>query len=408
MVRRALASRTQVVREVTKTTSNRRTGRRRTKPRSSPLVNTCGSKFIRKILRPFGPLDMVRYPDEVMIPTALASQIVSNTYVCSSSSWLTAMTVQWLDSTSGTGQNAWIIPASAAADRPGPVVPAFAMGSSTTGLLYDQNWPSYSTLSSLMGSARPLFAGIQVSISGLPSSTFMASGKIYFCQIPAISWQDYTGGIGPGGLSTFPAIAETAFKALVSAGRGFVVDAEEVRRRGRIFIPWLVANPNDLTMGLPPQRRWQRYNGGNDIDPQSNKFTSDIEAYPEFLCVAGYGMASGTVVNLDYTVGFEYTASASVSGMVETEIPVSSSRDRDTIWQGIRSLASDIFGVTDVRDLPDYVGGDRPTGVPYLEDEPSAGAGGPSLASILGGAAGVAATLAAKRAFRGMLSPGAR
>jgi len=263
-----------------------------------------------------------RYPDETIVPTGLVHLASSLTY-----------TVDANAATNGFGSGlVWKcdIDNTGGADT-SPIWPPGAVGHAPGYVNYGSPQTTWANLSA---TDRTLAAGIRVRLIGLPTSTFMPSGTIYFLQMQAIERNS-------------PPTTESAAIQAVTAGKGFSVTVNELSKSDGVCIPYLPQGPMSFV-----------FSDTNAEAPVTagGETASTVVSANGYLWVVAFGCQEGQSFRFDYAHHIEYIPRATAAGLIATRIEPPSSGLRDAISRGAQSVQSNLAGATSmsqVRQLTD-------------------------------------------------------
>lgn len=188
--------------------------------RGKDVVERNVTDYSRMLLDPFSVSKGHRYPDETIVPTALVNLRRSDTYTVGAGG------------TVGTALH-WKLRTATGGVYVGTVAPpgtSFSAGEAA-GVVSDYG-TAQSSWSALTTVDRTLACGVRVRLVGLPTSTFLPSGTLYFLQIQSL---EYTG-------ATFDTEAECI--QAVTARRGFSITANELSKMDGAIAPYLPQGPD--------------------------------------------------------------------------------------------------------------------------------------------------------------------
>lgn len=175
------------------------------------------SPYLRMLINPFDATSR-RYPDESIVPTGVVHLTTSNTYTVDAS----AASVGFY-----TFLNWKLRTASGTSPFHATYYPPIPFGGTITYADYGGPQSSWAALSAV---DRTLACAVRARLVGLPTSTFVPSGTLYFIQYQ----------VGEGRL-VFDTEAECI--QAVTAKKGFSVTVAELARLGAVHIPYLPQGP---------------------------------------------------------------------------------------------------------------------------------------------------------------------
>lgn len=290
--------------------------------RANELVNRKVTPFLSMVMNPFERESAARYPDETIVPTALTHFQKSTTYSVDATG--TVYTVLgWK-----ADQASVVAPISLPAPIGGPAIPAD----------YDTPQAQWATLSAV---DRTLACGIRVRLTGLPVSTFMPSGTLYFLQVQKSEFV---------ALSTYiSTLGEPAALQAVTAGKGFSVTVNELSKSDGIILPYLPQGPMSFV-----------FSDTNSLAAASaglTPATAEVVAANGNLLVVGFGMNPGQTLRFDYAHHIEYIPTISAAGIVATSVEPPNMGAREAIGRGAQVVQQRLAGSTSLKEVAPLTSG---------------------------------------------------
>lgn len=268
--------------------------------------------YMRMLASPFHREFACRYPDETIVPTSLAHFLGTQTYTVSS----TANVYTNLSVNLSAGTGSILNPT------------GFTAGALVAPVTTTYGSPQ-TTFGNFCGSNRTLACGLRVRVVGLPTSTFLPAGTLYFLQIEPLTSE------GNSAAYVNAVSGEQQAINAVLAGKGFSVTVQELVNTDGVHIPFLPRGPGSFTFG--------DYNSADTS-------TGQLTAEPILLCV-GYGLQAGEVLKFDYTHHEEYVPIPGAAGLTSPEVSAPDVMARDAIHQGAAKLNQVIAGATTLHQL---------------------------------------------------------
>lgn len=277
--------------------------------------------YLRMCLNPFGK-DAARYPDETLHPTALVHLQSSMTYITTDSTFSAGLSIKVVDSDVNAQATTIVTPGR------GPI-PDMTIRRAD----YGGQQASWGPLCAV---DRTLAAGLRLRITGLPPSTFAASGTLYFLQLQADEVIQ--------AVSTFP-LSETNAITAVQSGKGFCVTAQEIfSSASGVYLPYLPQGPMSYN-----------FSDHNALADQANIYSYSQPSTPvapkPFLYCIGYGLQAGVSVRVDYAHHVEYIPGTTAAGLVAALAQPPSGADRESIATSISRAMRGLFGATTAKEV---------------------------------------------------------
>lgn len=285
--------------------------------------------YLAMILDPLAKEKGCRYPDETIVPTGMVHLASSTSYTVPAGGTTFAAGLHWKALTSAqAGANPELQPII----LPGP-------SPTEVGFLSYADYASpQKTWSDLSAVDRSLGLAIRLRLTGLPTSTFLPSGTLYFLQLQARE------------ISTFFAAAydEPACIQAVTAGKGFSATINELSKTDGVTLPFLPQGPMSFVFsdtGAPPAiaAGWEQPSG--------------ILSANGMILVIGFGLQAGMTLRVDYAHHIEYIPQATAAGLVQTKVEPPNSGARDAISRGAQAVQSTLAGATQLGPIKDLVTG---------------------------------------------------
>jgi len=321
--------------------------------------------YLNMVINPF-EAEGHRYPDDTIVPTAMVKLARSSTF-----------TVDSTGSASGfMSVLGWKVRDYAA----GPPAAYTIMLPSNIGTysLGDYGSPQ-SAWRAVDYTDRTLALAVRVRVMGLPTSSFLPSGTLYFLQYQ------------PGEIfGSFDTEAECV--NAVTARKGFSITLAEIGKLGQIHCPYLPQGPMSYVFSGSNA-------SGADGSVAAQPSTTVVSPNGGII-VVGYGLQTGTVLRFDYAHHVEYIPGQSSAGLIETRVQLPSVADREYISHGAQSVMQSIAGGTSAMDLAPIVvphvirGGGVGTSAPFGSSVSSASSTVGSIVDTLSGATTAATALA--------------
>lgn len=219
------------------------------------------------------------------------------------------------------------------------------------------NWLTFYDVGSV---SRTLAAAIKVRVVGLPASTFMAPGRLYFLQASDFEcMQDNNAPSGPSpslntqlfdlpatvAAASRPTILEANAIAAVRAGKGFSLTLQEILdSKSGATVPFLPVGPGSFVYTPNP----------GDVTVFASSYTPLADRYDlaqnQNLIVLGFGILQSTVLQFDYAAVVEYVPEASAAGIIATNITPPDSAERESILTRIANFGKELFGSISLED----------------------------------------------------------
>lgn len=275
------------------------------------------SPYLRMVLNPFES-EGRRYPDESIVPTGLVHLQTSSTYTVDASG---AANGFW------TYLN-WKV-TDAVASLHSTILSPIAIGSTPTFSDYGVPQASWRALDSI---DRTLACAVRVRLMGLPTSTFVPSGTVYFLQYQ------------PGEVGTGVDTEAECIQA-VTARKGFSITLAEIARLGAVHLPFLPQGPMSYVFSAS-----NSYAASGFPDNAASLINSPISPNGG-LAVVAYGVQQNVVLRFDYSHHVEYIPKVGSAGLVETRVELPSSAAREFIATGTQNVLSVVAGGTSASDL---------------------------------------------------------
>lgn len=274
------------------------------------------SPYLSMVMDPLAKDKGCRYPDETIVPTGMVHLAYSTTYTVPPTASTLATGLRWKccqDAPGGPDTNP-IFP-------PGPVGlgPAFV----------DYGTPQ-STWAPLSSVDRTLAAGLRIRVIGLPQSTFLPSGTLYFLQMQSVE--------------AYPSTEAAAIQA-VTAGKGFAVTVNELSKTEGVILPYLPQGPMSFvfsdTNADAPASAGSPFGG-----PPSTVVSAN-----GYLFVVGFGLQEGQSLRIDYAHHIEYIPRATAAGLIATKVEPPSTEARDSISRGAQLIQTSLAGATSLSKI---------------------------------------------------------
>jgi hypothetical protein len=325
------------------------------------------------LLDPFSVSKGHRYPDETIVPTALVNLRRSDTYTVGAGG------------TVGTALH-WKLRAATGGVYVGTVAPpgtSFSAGEAA-GVVSDYG-TAQSSWSALTTVDRTLACGVRVRLVGLPTSTFLPSGTLYFLQIQSL---EYTG-------ATFDTEAECI--QAVTARRGFSITANELSKMDGAIAPYLPQGPMSFVF--------------SDKDAPGASFSAVFAgagggavSANGAVVVVGFGLQPGSVLRFDYCHHVEYIPSIPSAGLLEVAVEPPSAAARDGMARAAQIVQTNTMGRTDAASLKPFVGSGSTLGSIAAAVGKMAVSAIPGGSMIVKGASAIADTLGAPAWLKSAIS----
>jgi len=293
------------------------------------------------VMNPLAKEFICRYPDESLLPTALTHFTLSSTITLDApasghaESFRTFSAEKLLTlaapSVSGSTGGCLYLADDTQADYGTPHI-AWAGGTTQAG--------GFSSID------RTLASCIRVRVVGLPTSTFLPSGSVYFLQLTNLEFDSTTQRlVTPGG--------ESVAMQAVAAGKGFCVTTNEISKSdGGITHFSLPFGPNSYvysdTNMLKPALSGR---GGNTETVFGGTGGSSALSSNGFIMVIGYGLQPGTVLRFDYAHVVEYVPTTSAAGVISTQLELPSMERRQDISLAIQKVNEVRAGSTSLQEV---------------------------------------------------------
>lgn len=284
------------------------------------------------VVNPFEVSRTCRYPDETIVPTAVATFNSAISYtVPAAGNVISALNVNL------SNVNASNFPT----QQPILSPVSFAAGAYTGA--YTTYGTAQTTFQGLASSDRTVAAGLRVKVLGLPASTFVASGTFYFVQLD---------GSGPDADTVLinSTTGETNCINAVLAGKGFSVPAQELLGEG-LHIPYFARGANSFIFKdctLP--------DSGAVFGSANSSFTVPvglagmIQPDPR-LTIVGYGLQTGAILRFEYTTHVEYVPLPGSAGLTNNMVEHPDIMKRQIIHSSIANASTSIVKRTTKREI---------------------------------------------------------
>lgn len=309
------------------------------------------SKYANMLLNPFHREMAERYPDETTVPTGVTHFIASDTNVSQGKDGTIKIVRQQLQK-----KSIW-------SDQLDFNVGTALTPNSLTGFDYGGQYTAYQNLA---GVARTLSCGLKVQITGLPVSTFMASGRWYFLQLQeremafsAVNSPDDT-------IASIAFIGEAAAIACVNAGKGFTITSQELLASpGGIHIPFLPSGPQAMLMsdvnpnqGAGADPSWAGNNAPWAIGGPTPASVPVVGSYSSGMCLVAvsFGVQLDTVVTYTIAHHTEYVPISGAAGIVDLRCADSDMVVREGITKVTQRVSGALHGSTNVKQVSNILG----------------------------------------------------
>lgn len=295
------------------------------------------SNYMEMILDPHRSTEnAVRYPDETIVPTGLVSLQDSITYTVPAEEVGTVGTFRTLlrwkviddDVASSYSENPILSPI--------PIGATSHTGGTRT-YTQQSNWLPLSAVD------RTLACGIRLRMVGLPTSTFMPSGTVYFLQYQNVELSDFNAGLITDG--------ESYARAAVAAKKGFSCTINELSKTEGVTVPYLPQGPMSFVF--------------SDSNTAASAIagivgagvSSTVVSANGGVMVVGFGLQPGSILRFDYGHVIEYVPRAKAAGLIQTAVQPPSSAMRDSISHGAAMVQQTISGATSLSSIAKVVAG---------------------------------------------------
>jgi len=260
----------------------------------------------------FNPFDKglaQRYPDETIVPTAMVHLASTTTFSVPTVNFVT--TLNWkVTELTMTGIPTIVYPAPIGA----PV-------------LNTDYGPPQAAWAALDAIDRTLACGIRVTMVGLPTSSFMPSGTLYFLQVQ----QDELAGLVLLAATT----GEEALVQAVVAGKGFSLTLNELNEHRSACISFLPQGPMSFL-----------FSDVNSSAAASPTITTNVSSNPH-LAVFGFGLAATTQLRFEYSHHIEYVPTVAAAGLIATRVGLPDMAAREGISRTAAMAQQRRSGATD-------------------------------------------------------------
>jgi hypothetical protein len=274
------------------------------------------SPYLGMVINPFDSKS-TRYPDETIVPTALVRLTASETFTvdspAASSGFWSFLNWKVLD-LAGTDPVT-----SATYTKP------VAFGGT---VVYTDYGAPQSAWRPLDAVDRTLACAVRVRLMGLPTSTFVPSGTLYFLQYQ------------PGEFLSLDTEVECI--QAVTARKGFSLTLAELARLGAVHIPFLPQGPMSYVFSTANTEASGGLPGTSAVGPVAPNGG---------LMVVGFGIQENAVLRYDYAHHVEYIPKVASAGLVETKVELPSVVERESIAKGSQSVLNAIAGGTSASDI---------------------------------------------------------
>lgn len=298
--------------------------------RSAGLRTSSSSKYMDMLIDPFVPTGC-RYPDESIVPTGMVHLGTSETYTVDA----TAAAAGFFTILNWKARTASNTPGSYSATLMSPIAIGTLNAAIASGTYYKDYGTVQSNWRALAAVDRTLSCGLRVRHVGLPVSTYIPSGTLYFIQ--------YQSGEDANAFAS-----EAVCIQAVNARKGFcITTAELVSNGGHLHIPYLPQGP-------------MSYVYSNDTDGSAgipDAITTGAVAPNGGLIIIGFGVQAGVILRFDYSHHIEYIPKVAASGLIQTKVELPSVDLRQEIAERSFHVVDAIGGSTAMSELHVLRGG---------------------------------------------------
>lgn len=312
----------------------------------------------------------VRYPDDTIVPTAMVHLTTSSTYtVDASTDFVTGL--RWkviptlLDPEPGVDPT---VSLPVYYPRPLTGTGPYSLAKKASYGGPQDAWMSVNSID------RTLALGIRLRLVGLPTSTFLPSGTLYFIQ-----YQNRD-------VDQFVPSSEEYFMQAVTAGRGFSMTVAEMARTNGVNIPYLPQGPMSFVFSEAGNASAAQQ--GQTALPQ---FWSTVAANGGLL-IAGFGCAAGQTFRFDYSHHIEYVPRPESAGLIATSVQPPSGGVRDALASTTQRVQSRLAGATSLEGIKPLVTGGTGNAVGTVLGQLAGsrfGEGGMAVGGAIGSIAGL-------------------
>lgn len=273
----------------------------------------------------------VRYPDETIVPTSLVHLASSVTWEVPAGANTVAAGLRWKcsqDSAGGLDVD--------------PIFPPIDIPSITGTTAWVDYGTPQTTWSSLSAVDRSLALGIRVRVVGLPTSTFLPSGTLYFLQMQMSEF---------GGLISSTGTEQDAIQAVL-AGKGFSITVNELSKMDGVTLPYLPQGPMSYVFSDTNSEAPASAGAGAAGAPASTVVSAN-----GLLWIVGFGLQPGQTLRFDYAHHIEYIPRVTAAGLVATRVEAPDQSVREAISRGSQVVQSSLAGATSATNIKPLITG---------------------------------------------------
>lgn len=285
------------------------------------------SCYSQMLLNPFDKAFACRYPDETIASTALTHLTTSNTHVVGASGNLYTMLFSKVIRSDGVTPGVYNTPVISIATPVGSPLSPFDYGGPQTG------WLAVDAVD------RTLACAIRVRLVGLPASTFLPSGTLYFLQLQQ---DEYAAFIGS---ATEPLCLQA-----VTAGKGFTMTVNELSKLDGAQVPLLPQGP--MSFLFSDVNSAQAYASGS-----SPGFLPGVVSANPVIAIFAFGCLPGQTFRFDYAHHIEYIPSPTAAGLIPTKTEPPSQEARQGIARASQLVQQRIGGAMNGSSVAGLVAG---------------------------------------------------
>lgn len=293
------------------------------------------SAYGRMILDPYDRSRMVRYPDETLVETCLTQLIYSTSHTVATPDLCVGLDGKLIKATT-------INDGTTSGNVGSICLPKALTGISVASAFASDYGDPQSTMQTMNARERTLAAGVRVRLTGLPSSTFLPSGRLYFLQLS-----------DPAQLTQLGTELEPYAIQSVQAGNGFSMTLNELGKlESGASIPLLPVGPGSFAFSQNQQYAASaiagKYIHTAPVTVGGSAVllpTSGLSPYP-FLIVACFGVAAGTVLQFDFAHVLEYVPTPTAAGLLDPKVEMPSVEKREQISRMVGAISERVGGAT--------------------------------------------------------------
>lgn len=343
---------------------------------SGNLARQVSEGYIRMLLQPFEPDLAQRYPDTVIVPTALVNLRAQSTRAAPAidpaNPWFAALFVK---------TSRWPPTGFSAGDPHDSTAPTIAFPGAITGITDGLppalcNWGNYdgaglntpasqAQWQALSATDRTLACAIRVKPEALAPGNFSYGGTFYFLEVQQDEFLALQASLNTNG-------GEDVCIQMVTARKGFSITTDDMAKVGGVTHPFLPTGPNCFNMSdtsKKPNGLLLDFSAPATSGFASFSFLTDdtghilrtpnppaVFSSPPILVAVGYGVNPNSILRFDYGHMIEYIPTAAASGLLDTKSCPPSSQAVDLTLRNVQTVQSELYN-SNVGQIATLVGG---------------------------------------------------